>query len=381
MLANKFAMRGRRWLQAVAPMNIVHVSDDGGRGGRETYLDALLELGPEWNVQGRLISPDDFLGEGPGLSADVIMVHSRSAWAALGKNQTGIRTIGWAHDYAVFSPGGLNWFPRSETLCPRKVGLACATYAYRQGCTSRQPSRLVKDIALTFESWNNRKRLDRILVASRSVGRRLQEAGAAGDQVDVLPYFVHPDFLKDPPTYVSQRPHVLYLGRLHESKGVHHLVEAWARMPTACTLSIVGAGRESYVARLYRLASTAAPPRLFTIESWAGNRQHVCDLLDKASVLVIPSLWAEPFGIVGLEAMARGRPIIGSRVGGIPEWLDGDSGVIVPPGDVETLTKSLDELVNSLGMQRQLGEAGRARVERLFTWPVHIQRLLGILQR
>jgi alpha-maltose-1-phosphate synthase len=76
----------------------------------------------------------------------------------------------------------------------------------------------------------------------------------------------------------------------------------------------------------------------------------------------VPSVWAEPFGIVVIEAMAAGCAVVASRSGGIPEIAeDGVSGVLVPPGDVIGLRGALAELLADPGRRTELGDAARAR--------------------
>ena len=80
-----------------------------------------------------------------------------------------------------------------------------------------------------------------------------------------------------------------------------------------------------------------------------------------ASVVVVPSLWPEPFGIVGIEALAAGRPVIASATGGIGDWLeDGVCGLCVPPGDAGALARALNELLADPERQDAMGAAGKA---------------------
>jgi glycosyltransferase involved in cell wall biosynthesis len=93
-------------------------------------------------------------------------------------------------------------------------------------------------------------------------------------------------------------------------------------------------------------------------------------LIDRALAVVLPSR-AEPFGLAIIEAMAQGKAVIGSAVGGIPEIItDGTTGLLVPPGNAEALTAALRSLVEDAGLRRRLGRAGYDHVRRNFTWDV-----------
>ena len=109
---------------------------------------------------------------------------------------------------------------------------------------------------------------------------------------------------------------------------------------------------------------------------WLSPEQLAHELAE-ASVVAIPSLWPEPFGLVGVEAFAAGRPVVASATGGIEDWLDhGRNGLCVPPGDVEALASALTELLADPARQQAMGEAGRISVSERFTEQRHVTALL-----
>ena len=98
----------------------------------------------------------------------------------------------------------------------------------------------------------------------------------------------------------------------------------------------------------------------------AGERRDVPELLAAADVFVLPSA-SEGLPVSVLEAMAAGLPVIASRVGGVPEQVsDGETGLLVEPGDPSDLTAALDRLIADPSLRRRLGAAGRARAEQAF---------------
>jgi starch synthase len=97
-------------------------------------------------------------------------------------------------------------------------------------------------------------------------------------------------------------------------------------------------------------------------------REHVIQLYSHASVFACPSVY-EPFGIINLEAMACEIPVVASAVGGIPEVVvDGETGFLVPPADPDELASAINRILDSDELGRELGKAGRLRVERYFSW-------------
>jgi glycosyltransferase involved in cell wall biosynthesis len=101
-------------------------------------------------------------------------------------------------------------------------------------------------------------------------------------------------------------------------------------------------------------------------------------------VCVLPSVLdtrgdTEGLGVVLLEAMNHGTPVIASRVGGIPDIVeDGVSGLLVPPGDADALAAALRRLRDDPALARRLGEAGRRRLREQFSWPAIVQRWLDL---
>jgi glycosyltransferase involved in cell wall biosynthesis len=99
-----------------------------------------------------------------------------------------------------------------------------------------------------------------------------------------------------------------------------------------------------------------------------GNREDVPRLMAASQVVLVPSLESakEGFGRVAMEAMAMEKPVVASRTGGLPEVVTENTGILVPPGDAQALAEALDRLLEDGELRRELGRAGRRRVEELF---------------
>jgi glycosyltransferase involved in cell wall biosynthesis len=100
-------------------------------------------------------------------------------------------------------------------------------------------------------------------------------------------------------------------------------------------------------------------------------------LYEEADVVVYPTVAAEPFGLVPLEAMSARRPVVASRCGGIPETVvPGETGWLVEPGDVAGLTDRVEQVLGDRNLARRMGEAGRRHVVAQFDLGRYIERLL-----
>jgi len=168
---------------------------------------------------------------------------------------------------------------------------------------------------------------------------------------------------------------LLIVGRLVPLKGHRYLLSALAGLRRArrdVVLLVVGDGplRDS-------LRRSVEALDLKDATRFLGGRQGLVEeTLGAADIVVVPSL-SEGFGLVALEAMAAGRPCVASRTGGLPEIVaDDDSGILVPPGDVNALTAALDRLVSNPGLRAAMGRRGRALVEERFDIRVRVRQII-----
>jgi len=113
----------------------------------------------------------------------------------------------------------------------------------------------------------------------------------------------------------------------------------------------------------------------------AGYRPDAATLIEGADLCVVPSLWAEAFGLAVLEPMARGRAVIASRAGGIPEVaVDGETGVLVPPGDEAALSSAIRRLLLDAGERARLGRNGRERAIHHFSLDAELEELARLVR-
>ncbi len=187
----------------------------------------------------------------------------------------------------------------------------------------------------------------------------------AGGSPDVLPPIAFP---------AHPGPRIGYVGRLAPQKRADLLVEAFGRMREPASLVVVGDGPDRE--RVHGLA--AGLPRVHL----TGFVEHtaVPAVLASLDVLVLPSAYEE-MGSVLTEAMASGLPVVASDVGGIPEVVrDGQTGLLVPPGDVAALAAALDRLAADPGLRARLSAGARARAAE-YAWPQLAERVAAVYAR
>ena len=179
-------------------------------------------------------------------------------------------------------------------------------------------------------------------------------------------------FLDAPPVALPARPTALFVGVLERYKAVDVLADAWRiaapRVPGS-TLQLVGRGA---LAEVPRALVADLPAQTSWTESLTAPQ--VARALDDATVLVLPSR-SEGLGRVVVEAFCRGRGVVGSRVGGIPDLVeDGENGLLVPPGNAPALADALVRVLSDPALAERLGAAGRAAVEPWLATPEEYAR-------
>lgn len=172
-------------------------------------------------------------------------------------------------------------------------------------------------------------------------------------------------------------PLMLEIGRLCDVKGQRELVEAIAQVP-GVHAALAGDDLEQGGAYRELLAQLARERGVADRVHLLGYRADVDALLAEADALVLPS-WIEGLPVVVLEAMAHAKPVIATPVGGTAEAVaDGETGVLVPPRDVDSLAAAIRELAADPARARRLGAAGRARVGREFSDAEMARRVLEV---
>jgi len=187
------------------------------------------------------------------------------------------------------------------------------------------------------------------------------------------------EYRPDPNTDVLERygidlarPYVIFVGRITRQKGVPVLLRAASGLiPEAQLVLLAGAAdTPEQLAEVTELVDGLRASRsgVFWIPEMLP-KPDVIQLLSHATVFAIPSVY-EPLGIVNLEAMACGTAVVGSRTGGIPEVVaDGETGLLVPPGEPEPLAEALNVLLRDPDRAEAMGQAGRKRAVSEFGWP------------
>ena len=237
-------------------------------------------------------------------------------------------------DYKPICPIHSKLLP-DGTLCRVPAGSVC----WRGGCVGL--AHWLRDRPRYRLLDAGRAHVDRVLACSTWLARALAEAGIDAEALPLPTPPPSPTFVRKP----ADHPLFVFVGRLSREKGVASLLRAFARIreetPTA-ELRLVGDGEERE--SLERLAHSLHLGESLVFCGWIGPPE-VEDELAAAWASVVPSLWAEPLGLVAVEAAVRGVPVVASAMGGLRETVvHGRNGLLFPNGDETALSSCLSEI-------------------------------------
>ena len=239
---------------------------------------------------------------------------------------------------------------------------------------------------LSTPSWTS------LIAVSAAVKEQYVQAGFDPDLIEVIYNGIDPRFLEqgqlNAPVgrHTAEEPlRLLYVGRLRAEKGILIALQALALLMSEQSgtgvqapllrLDVIGDGNDAYPSELERFVHEQ---HLSEAVHFHGRipQDELIARYDCSDLLLVPSLWREPFGLVVVEAMARGLPVIASDVGGPVEILThGVDGLLVEPGNERELAAAIGLLMHDRAKRAQLGRAARDTVERRFTIEENVKRV------
>lgn len=370
------------------------------RGGAESYLlrimNGLYELGhevgccylqrsPDDHISGlwleRYIAPDQLRYLSTTISEfkpDVIHINDVIPTPFLDELLEKAPCVFFEHAFTPFAcPGDGRFWTQSGTVCTRRVGSYCLIAPYLHHCGTRHFKRHWDQFRVTKNWQSRREKFSKFLVASRFMKATLVDEGIEESQISIVS-LPAPHMKSLPaPQEKAGAPTFVFAGRFIEHKGGDFLLRALETINTPIQLFMVGDGREYENWKDLALSIVRKHPRhVIQWMKWQSSSE-IQKLFAQSRAVVVPSLWPEPFGLVGLEAMAVGCPVIAHDRGGIEDWLtDLDNGLLIREPTLEKLGTAIERLATDVRFARNLGSRGLERVEKEFQLDEHLRRLL-----
>jgi len=338
-------------------------AEGGSESAMERYLPALQRAGLNVRVLARRVTDPDRFGvparalawgdeyAEPSATAanaisseianeqiDVVLCSNVFDVAVLDAARKAKRCVVHVRDHRVFCPNGDRLFPSFSRPCAAPMGGACLVNSVLHGCVCGPRSRTVQRLHARERTAAATRRHDAFIVSSQFMATLLERNGIAGEKVHVLEPAIADGSIVDriaPPPAV---PRLLYAGRIVPPKGLRSLVRALSRIAPELRPELRVAGQPTPELDACVELARSADVRIKPL-GWCDGHA-LLQAIDSVHAVVIPSLWPEPYGLLGIEAQARGRPAVAYAVGGIPEWI-GDAGVCAPRGDEAALARAI----------------------------------------
>jgi glycosyltransferase involved in cell wall biosynthesis len=245
---------------------------------------------------------------------------------------------------------------------------------------SRFPKQVLGHIALAMLTKETRKAplsFRQAMCVSAAAKNVLVEAGVPVTQARIIHTGLDAEqYLNDDKQYVllkkDQNLNLLYAGRIYPEKGIDTLIEAMTKLVYGqgkrnIKLSLAGSGSIDYEKYLRQLVDQTGLTNHILFLGWIPP-EEMPELLRKHDVLVVPSIWPEPFSRSVLEGMISGLVVVATRIGGTPEIiLDGENGMLFMPNDPEELVNKIACLVNDPELHDRMGYAARQTILERFT--------------
>lgn len=310
---------------------------------------------------------------------DVAYIHHVSFPALIEFLADRLPAVAYVHGFTAVCPGLGKYFRRGDTVCTRPFGWGCVPMHYLRRCSAaRRPSTLARLMRNTAALRKALLRASRFLVGSRYMADLLAQNGFPAEKIAVLPPHFLPDDAQLTYTPPAEPKCVLYAGRLEIEKGIPYLLRALAVLPADVRLMVAGDGtqRDRYQALARELGLVERVQFL----GWL-DEEALSQALSRCGLVVMPSIFPEPFGKSGIDALAHGRPVVAFAVGGIPDWLhDGVNGYLVRPKDVQGLAARIGQLAQDEKLCSRLGQAGQAGLVQQYAASRHLATLLATFE-
>ncbi|HEX4645563.1 MAG TPA: glycosyltransferase family 4 protein [Verrucomicrobiae bacterium] len=311
---------------------------------------------------------------------DVIYVHKLADLEVIEiLLDSGAPLVRMVHDHDLYCMRSYKYNFFTRQICERPATPAClfpcGAFVTR-GSEGMFPvqwasySSKLKEISLN-------KKFHRLVVATQFMKEELLRNGFAPEKIEIHPPVPPGD--SSPPGSFSERNLIIYAGQITRGKGVDVLIKSLALVRDPFECFIFGEG--NHRAACEKLSRKLGLAGRVHFKGYVPPKQLEV-FYRECSVAVVSSVWPEPFGAVGLEAMRHGLPVVAFDAGGIKEWLiDGHNGFLVPWMDHAAFAARVGQLLRDKPLARAMGECGRRSAAEQFEFSKYIDSLEDLFVR
>lgn len=267
---------------------------------------------------------------------DVVMTSNVHDSLAMAAARAAPKLVVRVHDHRLFCPQGDRQFPHFPALCTHAMKMStCLSAAVLRGCVAGLSPRTLRLVRAREALRNAVLQADHLIVSSQFMADLCVLNGVAPERLVIIAPPFAGNISRAPR---PERNRVLFAGRLVRDKGLASLVRALARLPVERRPELAVAGSMTSESRF----APQLAARLGVAMTLLGKLDTVGlhAAIDASTIVAVPSLWPEPFGLMGIEGFARGRPVVAYDVGGISAWM-GSAGILVPRADERALASAV----------------------------------------
>ncbi len=312
---------------------------------------------------------------------DVVYLHKFSDPTVLATLLASDRpVVRMVHDHDLYCMRGYKYNYFTRRVCHRAASAYCVF-----PCGASVARNSTGGFPLRWVSYGDKRReidlnknFGRLIVASDYMRQELLRNGFSPEQIEIHAPVPRAVAAADTPTF-GDRNLIVYAGQIIRGKGVDVLLESLAQVTVPFECVILGDGSQR--AECERLSARLGLERKVMFEGFVPQAR-IASYYRQASLAVMSSLWPEPFGATGLEAMRCGLPVVAFDAGGIKEWLlDGVNGFLVPWMDRPKFAARVDQLLLYKPLARRLGDSGRTLANERFNFSSYVDGLEDLFVR
>jgi len=288
--------------------------------------------------------------------------------------------VKYVHDHEFYCAKGIRIV--HNELCTNSFLSRCVMNAVRgngylcMGGRSR-PMAVARTAKKMFLNRMAHQRISHFIVAGSHMHGNLVSQGFRDDRITVIPYFTE---IPENVTPDSGSSTILFIGRISPEKGLEIFLESLSILKQDFRFLIAGEGDTGYISALRKSIREKGLEEKVEFAGWVSNSE-IGRYLERSAFLVVPSIWPEPFGIVGIEAMAHSRPAVAFNVGGIAGWLEnGKTGFLIKRNDTREFAAHMDLLLRDRALRQEFGRNAYQRASLLYNRGQHMKKLLSVFE-
>jgi glycosyltransferase involved in cell wall biosynthesis len=290
------------------------------------------------------------------------------------------KVVFYLHEISMTCPGdpGFRFLRKSKDICTHLAGISCLSVDRREGCLGNRPMwRKLQRIIRTSHSMKLLQHM-KYLVANSSYTAQTVAQGSSGFRLSVVHPTINFDGIslnvkKESP---DARFQITFIGRLEEEKGVFEALHILALLPEHYSLVVIGDGSAEELAKAVTFEKGLTNRVAF--KGWLP-RSAIFNELTHSGLVLVPSLCAEGFNMVGLEALYSGTPVVAYRVGGITDWCKGPFAQCVPIGHKTAAAEAILSMTADPGAWAKLSIEARDYAVKNFNPTYGTEKLFALL--